>query len=262
MLQYWLSAGSKGASTLQQDTRTLTLDVLAHAAFGKSFDFHGSHEKVKSQGPLSYRDALSVILHDALLVLALGQKLVKRLAFIPRLGRLSKAADQFKGYMTDMFNESSQAQHGQKATGNLISSLVRASRDEKLITYEEVIGNIFVYSFAGHDTTAHSFAFTFMLLASYPEVQNWMAEELRYVTNGKQDLENRYELFPRLVRTLAILVGLLLHSCQYFADLRCSLRLYVCIIQSSVLSKEPKLKLLNSPSGTRVIVFPLVCVSL
>lgn len=221
MLQYWLSAGSKGISTIEYDTRTLTLNVLVHTAFGKSFDFSDRHKKARSQDRLSYRDALAIILHDALLMLALGQGLVRRLAFIPRLGRLSEAADQFKRYMTDMFNESSQAEHERKARGNLISSLVRASRDEKLITPEEVIGNIFVFSFAGHDTTAHSLAFTFMLLAGHLEVQDWITEEIRYVVNSEQTLENRYELFPRLVRTLAVLVGLLVPRCRYLTDPMC-----------------------------------------
>ncbi len=208
MLQQWLSAGSKGVSTLGPDTRTLTLDVLAKAAFGKSFDFRGSDEEVNPQGPMSYRDALSIILHDALLLLALRQGLVKRLAFIPRLGRLNSAIEQFKKYMTDMFNESAQAsKNGQKARGNLIGSLVKASKDDKLITPEEVIGNIFVFSFAGHDTTAHSFAFSFMLLAGHPDVQDWISDELRYFSNSEQDLANRYDIFPKLVRTLAVLVG-------------------------------------------------------
>lgn len=262
MLQLWVSAGSKGVSTLEYDTRTLTLDVLVHAAFGKSFDFRGRHEEAKSQGPLSYRDALAIVLHDALLMLALGQGLVRRLAFIPRLGRLSEAADQFKTYMTDMFHENSQAEHGQKARGNLISSLVRASTEEKLITPEEVIGNIFVFSFAGHDTTAHSFAFTFMLLAGHLEVQDWMTEEIRYVTNGEQDLANRYELFPRLVRTFAVLVGLLIPYLYSLADLTCSSRLYVCMIHCLVSSRELKLSLLGSPSGSRKSLFPLVHASL
>jgi cytochrome P450 len=209
MIQYWVSAGGEGTRTLEYDTRTLTLNVLVYAAFGKLFDFRGSHEKATSQGPLSYRDALATVLHDAILMLALGQGLVRRLAFIPRLGRLTEAADQFKRYMTDMFKETAEAEHGDQARGNLISSLVRASTDEKLITREEVIGNIFVFSFAGHDTTAHSFAFTFMLFAGHLEVQEWITEEIRYVLNGEKDPENRYELFPRLVRTLAVLVGLL-----------------------------------------------------
>jgi cytochrome P450 len=200
----------KKPSTMAQDTRTLTLDVLVHAAFGKSFDFHGARDKKATPGPLSYRDALAIILENAILILALGPDTLQRVSFIPYLGRLSEAANQFKKYMSDMFDENSQTSQDQPTQGNLLTSLVRASVEDKLITREEVIGNIFVYNFAGHDTTAHSFAFTFMLLAANPDVQNWMASEINHVIPEGQTLGAKYDLFPRLVRTLAVLVRCML----------------------------------------------------
>jgi cytochrome P450 len=208
LLKYWKNNNDRSKpSTMAQDTRTLTLDVLVHAAFGKSFDFYGAREKKVSSGPLSYRDALAIILENAILILALGPDTLKRLSFVPKLGRLSDAATQFKRYMSDMFEENAQSAQDGTAQGNLISSLVRASVEDKLISREEVMGNIFVYNFAGHDTTAHSFAFTFMLLAVNPHVQDWMAEEINHFVKEDQALGVKYDLFPRLVRTLAVLVS-------------------------------------------------------
>jgi cytochrome P450 len=207
MLQYWKDNIHAGESTMAKDTRTLALDVLVHAAFGKSFDFYGARDRKITSGPLSYRDALAILLENAILILALGPKALKWLTFIPRLAQLSNAAEQFKQYMLDMFEEHAQQVQGEKSQGNLIKSLVRASLDEKLITQDEVIGNIFVFNFAGHDTTAHSLAFTFMLMAANPEVQEWMSEEIRYVLGDKDLLEADYSLMPRLVRTLAVLVS-------------------------------------------------------
>lgn len=109
--------------------------------------------------------------------------------------------------MLNMFEEEAYNTQGEKAQGNLIESLVRASKDDKIITQDEVIGNIFVFNFAGHDTTAHSFAFTFMLLAAYPEVQEWMAEEIRYVVGDSDISTVEYSMFPKFVRTLAVLVS-------------------------------------------------------
>ncbi|KAF1957293.1 cytochrome P450 [Byssothecium circinans] len=206
MLEYWVSAGRTGTTSLAHDVRTLTLNVLAHAAFGKSFNFKAHDDKasiVGALGPLSYRDALASILENAILTVALGPAMIHRLAFVPRLKHLSEAIHAFKRYMTEMFEENSQHTN---ARGNLITSLVRASSDSKVITPEEVIGNIFVLNFAGHDTTAHSFAFTFMLLAANPEVQEWMAEEINHVAGKTKNDELSYELFPRFVRTLAVLL--------------------------------------------------------
>jgi cytochrome P450 len=206
LLQHWKKADPRKPSTMAQDTRTLTLNVLTRAAFGKSFDFRGARDKKATEGPLSYRDALALILENAILILALGPDTLKRLSFIPKLGQLSEAAIEFKKYMSDMFEENSAGAQDQPEKGNLISSLVRASVEDKLISREEVFGNIFVYNFAGHDTTAHSFAFTFMLLAANPEVQDWMAEEINHVVSKDQSSDPEYDLYPRLVRTLAVLV--------------------------------------------------------
>ncbi|CAI6337409.1 unnamed protein product [Periconia digitata] len=210
LLQYWKNNTSvPGVSTMAKDTRTLALNVLVHAAFGKSFDFQGTHDKKITSGPLSYRDALALILENAIAILALGPQTLERLAFIPPLGRLSEAAKQFRKYMLDMFEEythSNDSMPENKLQGNLMTSLIRASLTDKLITPDEAIGNMFVFNFAGHDTTSHSLAFTFMLLAAHPEVQDWMAEEIRYVLGEKQISELNYSEFPRFVRTLSVLL--------------------------------------------------------
>lgn len=238
MIQQWYAAGSKGISTVQKDTRTLALNVLAYAAFGNESDFDDNQDsgsqKNKPQDSLSYRDALAIILHNALLLLLLGQKTVRQLSWIPKLGLLSKANDRFQQYMTDMWEERSAADHDGKARGNLISSLVRASSEDKLESTEEVIGNIFVVNFAGHDTTAHSFAFTFMLLAGNIDVQKWIAEEIRYFLNGHKDSEDGHNLFPKMKRTLAVLVSSLDPHCTFIANLECSWRLYVFTTRFSV----------------------------
>jgi cytochrome P450 len=241
VLQHWKSAGIKGVQSMAHDTRTLTLDVLVHAQFGKSFDFQASREKRVASEVLSYRDALAMLLENAILILALGPDILRRLAFIPPLGRLSEAADQFKQYMVDMFEESSQKEDTTKAQGNLITSLVRASVDDKLLTPEEVISNIFVFNFAGHDTTAHSFAFTLMLLAAHPEVQDWMAEEIKYVV-GNDAPEPSYDVFPKFVRTLAVLVSCSI-PLRHALLMCCSSKLCDCTIRCSVLLKVPRSKL-------------------
>jgi cytochrome P450 len=41
----------------------------------------------------------------------------------------------------------------------------------KGLTEEEIYGNIFVYNFAGHDTTATTLNWALYLLAAFPEVK-------------------------------------------------------------------------------------------
>ena len=72
---------------------------------------------------------------------------------------------------------------------------------------DEILGNAFVYYFAGHNTTAAVFAYAVYLLAAYLEVQDWVTEELEHFLPISDDSEWRYEeLFPKLKRCLAVLV--------------------------------------------------------
>lgn len=66
MLEYWKdNTRADASSTMAKDTRVLALDVLVHAAFGKSFDFHGAHDKKVASGPLSYREY--IVSHETLI---------------------------------------------------------------------------------------------------------------------------------------------------------------------------------------------------
>ena len=96
-----------------------------------------------------------------------------------------------------------------KGAGNLLQSLAEAAIGDKsqALSREEVIGNMFVYNFAGHDTTSHSFVHTFHLLATHPKVQDWMAEEIAHVSKDVPSGTLEYEHYPRFVRTLAVFVS-------------------------------------------------------
>ena len=79
----------------------------------------------------------------------------------------------------------------------------RGSHQENL-TEEEVYGNVFVFNFAGHDATANSLAIGICLLATRPDIQDWIAEEINAVLADVESLESTYEAaFPRLPRCLA-----------------------------------------------------------
>lgn len=107
-----------------------------------------------------------------------------------------------------------------KGTGNLVSNLIRTSDDSlcmsknqgggnrlKLLTNAEIMDNISVFNFAGHDTTAISLAYGILLLVAFPRVQDWIHEEIVYYVEDQEIKKLSYnELFPKLKRSLAVLV--------------------------------------------------------
>lgn len=126
--------------------------------------------------------------------------------------------------MSDMLNqERSLTIQGGSGRGTLVSYLVRASEDRepdevdsrnrhrptaRSLSLSEMLGNIFVINFAGHDTTANTLAYAMLMLAAYPDVQEWIAEEIRHVLEvQKSDIQNYETTSPRLKRCLAVLVS-------------------------------------------------------
>lgn len=211
--------------------RTLSLHVLSGAGFGKFYSFHDSTEPPKAGHKFNYRDSLSIILENILLILVVGPKFLTS-RYRPHVwARVGQAIVDFKAHMQDMYTEEQHLFEGGKAgADNIISSLVRASEasptsspgsvsprksvqhikgGSNLLTEDEVYGNIFTYNFAGHDTTAITLGWTMYLLAAHPEVQDWLFEEIQFYFADLESASERYDtVYPKLKRCLAVLVCL------------------------------------------------------
>lgn len=227
MLKTWKSNSShpNGFTTTPDDTRTLALHVLAYVAFQKSYPFDCiSRADIKDAKSLTYRDSISIILENVLIIMVLPEKIFF-LKFLPhKVQRVGWAIKSFREYMSSqVLAELNLIQNGQPGSGNLISNLVRASdptnktrADDnfklKPLTSAEILGNIFVFNFAGHDTTAISLAYGMLLLVAHPEVQDWVHEELDYYLGDRDLTALTYTVFLKLKRSLAVLVSLSYHS--------------------------------------------------
>lgn len=148
-------------------------------------------------------------------------------------------------------------------SGTLMSNLVRASEarhgvvvvneDEKTtandrphevraLTVDEILGNIFMFSFAGHNTTAISLAFSMLLLVAHPDIQDWISEELNFYLETTEVERWGYEAnFPSLKRCRAVLVRLSWLETLLFvkSNLYSSLKLCGCTILSLVYPNTP-----------------------
>ncbi|KAH6665986.1 putative cytochrome P450 [Halenospora varia] len=176
MLQHWISRPSVRSTA--DDARTLSLDVLSCAGFGKSYPFHGTDSRPRPTSVMSYQEALQTILNNGILLMVLGTRFLS-FPFLPaKLKRLSHATHAFKEYMTKVYE-----------------------------TESEIYGNIFFFNFTGHDTTSYTLTFAMFLLATEPSIQDWVEEEIHHVF-GDRALEkwNYNEDFPHLKRCLAVMV--------------------------------------------------------
>jgi len=69
---------------------------------------------------------------------------------------------------------------------NLMSVLLKASDSggRNGLSDKEIVGNLFVYNVAGHDTTANTVAYAVTLLATDVRLQEWLREEITSVLVG------------------------------------------------------------------------------
>ncbi|GFF25645.1 hypothetical protein IFM61606_09508 [Aspergillus udagawae] len=103
-------------------------------------------------------------------------------------------------------------------THNLLGRLVAARRDEQKITNgrnpglsdAEILGNVYIFSIAGHETTATTLRFALVLLALHQHVQDDLYAEIETVLR-EEDSDNPDEwdyatIFPKLVTPLCIML--------------------------------------------------------
>lgn len=227
MLRSWSDQPTEGIRSVQKDTRTLSLNVLAATGFRKSYDFSGSAEHSSQDEAVSYRDALQTVLDNAILIMIIPYKYLQGALVPKKLARVGNAARSFKKHMVKMLeDEITSLRENKPGSGGLMGSFVRAldthekevvsqpalkeSKDgKKGLSIDEIFGNLFVINFAGHDTTANTLAFTMLLLSAHPEIQTWLAEELSAIediTDNPVDEWDYSTVFPRLKRCQAVLL--------------------------------------------------------
>jgi cytochrome P450 len=188
-LQHWKEKSLDAVRTTAEDAKTFSLNVISCAGFRKSYSFLTKEGAVGDEDhSMTYKKSLSIILENAILILILGPKfLVQWRAYLPKSWmEVGQATIEFKAYMSEMLKEERRLiAEGKPSAGNLMTSLIRASEEQKGneknengegrltgLSEEEIFGNIFVFNFAGHDTISHTLAYAIHLLAAHPHVQD------------------------------------------------------------------------------------------
>jgi cytochrome P450 len=236
MLRSWAKRSKEdgGVSNTPNDTMTLALHVLTAAGFGKKYDFESGVQSVGEGQEMSYRDALKIVLRSLFRAIITSSLLMglPGWAMPKSLLRMKSAVTAVGEYMTEMMQEERAIiSERDSARDNLMSVLLRSSDNEgdgkerNVLSDEEILGNLFIYNVAGHDTTANTIAYAITLLALNREVQEWIGEELAGVfgSSGEQ-LRSYEEAFPKLKRCMAVMVSCSLHISLLNADLIFSMK--------------------------------------
>ena len=236
MLEYWTQRAKQPIRSTHEDTKTFTLNVLAAALFNKVYPFEakGQLEQHKEDTSYQYRESLSTILSSIIQIFILGEQGLKAWWTPKSWKDASTAMATFRSYILGLMNEErSFIRQGKLDNQHLVARLVRACEEDQpmhdtlassfdpekqdrriTLTEEEILSNLFVYAFAGNDTTAIALTNALVHLAANPETQEWIAEEINHYTPMDSPALWNYETYFKLKRCGAVVVRSFLPRCE------------------------------------------------
>ncbi|KAH8110025.1 614/534 cytochrome P450 [Phellopilus nigrolimitatus] len=165
-------------------TLSIALLIIGSAGFGRKISFSEDRKVPPGGYTMSFKDALHVVSTDMILYVIVPKWAMN---LTERLRRVRSAFLDLQKYMQAMIDDRKKAEK-KVERHDLFSSLLDANQDEAGTRLEdsELIGNIFIFLLAGHETTAHTLCFTFGLLALYQDQQEILYQHIMSVLPDKR----------------------------------------------------------------------------
>ncbi|KAI8803908.1 cytochrome P450 [Cladochytrium replicatum] len=179
----------------------VALSVISDAAFGVAFEFDG--EGYAPEGfTFSFQRSLEIIAVHLVEYLFYPKWALK--LPVPYLSKIDVGFSDFGRHIQSLVSQA-RAEKTEKA--NLLAALVKATDNEpdseKGMSEMEMISSMFIFLFAGHETTANVLSYATAYMALQPEYQEKLYEETNKVI--PLDEAPAYKHFSMLPFTMAIM---------------------------------------------------------
>ncbi|KAL0069552.1 hypothetical protein AAF712_003210 [Marasmius tenuissimus] len=189
----WSGKKSVEVPTLQDATFKFALIVLGVCAFG--FDFNWASPLASPGGDMSVQEAMRTVI-DKWIFIIFAPGWLKSLPF-PSFKHTLKAYAQLECFMQEQVKLRREEIRGHAAgeykRKDAFSMLVQANESDENaknnLSDRDLIGNVFVMLFAGHETTAHTLAATLALLAVTLDAQDEVLQQIIDVVGWDRDPE-------------------------------------------------------------------------
>ncbi|KAG9125655.1 hypothetical protein FRC07_006718 [Ceratobasidium sp. 392] len=203
MTATWSKHGPTKISSICEDvTVPLALCVIAKAGFGQEIKWTDNAPPPPNH-QLTFKKALLTVTHNIFLPVILPDwawKLRKHWWFV------KEAYDEVLSYLHEMIDlRRSPNKHDKDGTEklDLFSQLLDAHDEGDKLTTDELIGNVFAFLIAGHETTSTTLGLLFGLLALHPEEQEKLVQHIEQ--NRPESRDFIYEDIHKLTRVTATL---------------------------------------------------------
>ncbi|KAF9263883.1 cytochrome P450 [Marasmius fiardii PR-910] len=197
----WLNQEAATVDDCIELTLPIALFVIGVAGFGRSISWQDD-VIIPAGHKLTFKEALSEVSEGVIAKMVLPRWLM---GITEKTRKIKLAYEELDKYMLEMINARRTSEKKEERY-DLFSSLLDANDSpdygQDPLTERELIGNIFVFLLAGHETTAHTLAFTFGLLAFYQEEQEILYQHIKsIIPDGRIPT---YEEMPLFTQSMAV----------------------------------------------------------
>ncbi|KAJ3878539.1 cytochrome P450 [Lentinula edodes] len=183
----WEGKASVSVPVIQELTFKLALLVLGTCAFG--FSFRWDEPPRTSSGNLSIQETIRTVA-DSYMLRVFAPKWVLRIP-LKIIQQSNAAYEAMALFMKEQVGVRKQ-EIQENTRKDAFSLLVKANEQEESkyqLSDDELIGNVYIMLFAGHETTAHTLAATLGFLALNQDVQDEVFEQIKEVVGYGRDPE-------------------------------------------------------------------------
>ncbi|KAI3614982.1 cytochrome p450 [Moniliophthora roreri] len=182
-------------------TLTITLFAISAAGFGRSISWQDDIT-VSAGHQMTFKEALHEVSTGIIVKLTVP---TWAMGLNDRFRKVRLAFDELDQYMTEMIAHRRNTSAEKEERHDLLSSLLGANEDtasEEPLTERELIGNIFIFLLAGHETTAHTLGFCFAMLAFHQDEQEALYQHIKsIIPDGRIPT---YEEMPLFKQSMAV----------------------------------------------------------
>lgn len=224
-------------------TLPIALFVIGVAGFGRRISWTDD-QKVPPGHRIAFKDALHIVSTEIFVKLAVPKW---AMGLTQRFRNVQTAFDELRVYMLEMI-EARKNSEKKEERYDLFSSLLDANEEESdgeaKLSDDELLGNIYIFLVAGHETTAHTLCYAFGLLALYQDEQETLYQHIKsIIPDGRTPTYEEMNLFTR---SMAVLYE--------------TLRLYPPAISiPKVAAEDTRLTVSNSAGEKKVVPVPRGC---
>jgi len=184
-------------------TLPMALFAISAAGFGRRITWKSDHV-VPPGHQMTFKDAVHIFsssIPTRLLIPSWAKNITEHTR------KVHLAFTELKQYMLEMAEARRGADKAEQRY-DLLSGLLDATQDDPdngaTLDDDELTGNMFIFLFAGHETTAHTLCFSFALLALHPDEQERLYQHIKGVLSSLNRTPT-YEDMSRFTYSLAVL---------------------------------------------------------